>query len=146
MPQEDAQPLTPVLMMSVACENLSTDVRGKVTLHNLIDSLTAPSFPAATAQLYMVFAFYSPAGSGHFLRPTVTVSPHNGEPIFSQQLPQDVTFSPSSPQARIVVGLSGMVWPQPGEYIVKLTSGKSTKASFPLRVTYLDGTIPETTG
>jgi len=146
MPQEDAAPLTPVLTMSVVCENVSTDTRGKVTLHNIIDSLTAPIFPAATTQLFLVFGFYSPVGSGHILKPTVTISSGDEEPIVSQQLPQDITFSPSAPQARVMIGLGGMVWPHPGEYLVKLISGKAIKASFPLRVTYPDGTIPEATG
>lgn len=128
------------VQLAFACENISTDPMHRVTFHNLIEQLNAPSFPVQTPMLYMVFGFQRML-PGFLLQNRVEILPATGEPVASQAL-ADLAFRPDQMNQRAIMGFSGIVWPAAGEYTVRFTSRGATIASFVLRLAHVPATPP----
>lgn len=118
--------------MAFACENFTTDPMGRISFNNIIDALTAATFPASTQSFFTVFGL-SRKTPGFLLQCKVEVLPPTGTPLVAQVL-QDLSFTSDKPGNRVVSGFPGITWPSPGEFTVKFTSRNNAIASFPIRV------------
>jgi hypothetical protein len=123
----------PHVMMAFACEKVSSEPGQPTSFHNLLDGIEAAEFPAPTGRWFAVFCFYSPAART-MTNCRVLISHERGEPV-AQTAVRDLTFTPSSPISRNVVGFAGFAWPYPGWYRVEFIAGRdAVLASFPMLV------------
>lgn len=120
------------VQMAFACENISTDPAGRLSFQNVIDQLNAVTFPAATPSFFAIFSFMR-STPGFLMQCRVEIVPPVGDPIVSQAL-QEMAFHSDSLIARAICGLPGIMWPTPGEYIIRFTSMGSPIVAFPLKV------------
>jgi hypothetical protein len=118
--------------MAVACENISQDPQQRLYLHTIMDQLNALAFPVTTPSFFVVFSFQRKL-PGFLMQCVVDIVPESGDPVASQPL-SDIVFRPDQPNSRQIIGLAGVTWPKPGNYIVRFRSRGNTIASFILPV------------
>ena len=121
--------------MAVVCQNVSTDLGGKLTLHELTDQLAAHTFPSGTQRLYAVFALCRES-PGLLIANRVEVVNRDGEVVALMEFP-DVSFKTDQLTQRIVANLAGIVWPAPGAYTVRFVSRGVPVASVPVLLVQL---------
>jgi hypothetical protein len=116
--------------MAVACQNVSTDIGGRLSLHELTEQVVSLQFPARASRLYAVFAVVQES-AGMLIANRVEVIAASGETVYGMEFP-DIVFRVDQPVQRIVAGITGVLLPTPGRYRVQLTSRGRVVAAFPL--------------
>ena len=116
--------------LAVACQNISTDPGGRLTLHELTDNLAALQFPVQTARLYAAFGFVR-SEPGILIANRVEVANDAGHVLGAYDFP-DVVFPADQPFQRVVAALTGVIWPAPGTYLIRFSSRGVVPASFPV--------------
>jgi hypothetical protein len=112
--------LRPTTQMAFACENISTDFAGRMSFQNVIDTLSAATFPAQTPGFFVVFGFASQT-AGFLINPRMEIiGPDNAKLVEAKS--QDLPFRPDVPIARAIFGFPGISWPIPGTYNHKISS------------------------
>ena len=128
----------PAVQMAFACEMISNDLAGRISFQTLMDGLAATTFPATTAQLFVVFSFLSQVPK-IVVNCRIVIEGERGEVIAEAKV-KDLAFTADTQVARNVVGFQGVTWPQPGRYIVKFYgNANDVLAYFPLLVQQAPG-------
>jgi len=97
-----------------------------------MDGLGALTFPATTAQLFVVFSFISQLPK-IMVNCRVAIERANGD-VIAEAKHKDISFTPDTPISRNVIGFQGVTWPQSGQYVVKFYGNNAVIASFPIAV------------
>lgn len=134
MPRGDVDILR--IQMAFACENVTSEPGGPVTIQNIMDGVAAADFPAPTGRWFAIFCFFSETAQT-IPNCRVVVEDQRGE-LIAQQALKDMTFTPEAPIARNVVAFHGLSWPYPGGYLIKFIANRDdVLAYFPMWVQHV---------
>ncbi len=116
--------------IAIACQNVSVDFGGRLTLHELTNQVLSLRFPARSTRLYAVFGIV-PEAAGLLIAIRVEVVSSSGTVVAGMEFP-DIIFRADRPVHHTVAALSGVAWPEPGRYRVQLTSRGTIVAAMPI--------------
>jgi hypothetical protein len=119
--------------MAFACENISAEPGNPISVHNILDGVEAPDFPAPTGRWLGIFCFFSKE-EGAITNCRVSVT-HEGGEVIAQTRVRDLVFDEQRPISRNVVNFEGLTWPYPGWYTIKFVAERERElAKFPILV------------
>jgi hypothetical protein len=119
--------------LAAVCQNVSTDVNGRVTLHELTDQLNVPHLPARAARLFAVFGLVK-LTPGALLGNRIEIVDQAGIVIAAVNMP-DILFPTDQLAQRIFANLNGVIWPREGRYVIRLVARDRIVSLTPFSVT-----------